>query len=361
MAYTGVYFKTNWERRIDKPFSDYYDLDTLKDFFNRVLTLSVKDKYEALDKQSRFDHMRAFIVYEKPLLMNNNRLLLQPLVVESYDPSTGLIKTIFPHNAIVGDTIEALLVGATSSFDGSLIVLSVPSSTELTAAPQAIGAFEAGQIITPQTIDDYLHFDEMKVTYKVKADPQIETIEATLTSVVIKLKTLSRLRNGERVVISGVATTTNANGTFYVRQVGTVRYQLYNDKDFADPVVGNAAYKAQSTPPQLFLLRKSKPMFQSKPGQIKTYDAPSIQFPDWVISENALLIQPKDNIHSIEFSYLRRPPFTIDPEDDTTDLLNFVPQEMIEYMIDKGAMLFDLETKDQSSMSMDAPQVIMNK
>jgi hypothetical protein len=360
MPYTGVTFKQNFERRIDKPFNDYYDLDTLKDFFSRVLTLAVKEKYEVLDKQSRYDHLRSFIVYGKSLALTTSTILLQPLVISSYNTATGQVTTAFPHNVQVGNTVTLTLVGASASISVSTAVVSVQSETSFTCAPQGIGAFENGSVITPQMLLDYMHLNSVKPKYKYLADAKIATVLSTPTSITIILDQLSSLRSGSEVVIAGIQSTTNANGTFFVQQVGSYSYRLYTDDKLADRAVGNAKFVDQGLV-SFYIVKESELAFQAKPDQIDTYDKPTKQFPRWRFTMNSMVIEPTEDIVSATFNYLRLSPFVIDPEDDATDLLLFVPQEMIEFLIDKAAQLFDLETKDVQSLNMDSPQVILNK
>ena len=79
------------------------------------------------------------------------------------------------------------------------------------------------------------------------------------------------------------------------------------------------------------------------------------------MSEGSLLLQPAQYIYSAYISYLRIPPFEIDPTNTTLDLLLYMPQELIEYLVDYAAKMFDLETKDWNSFNFDSNQVITNK
>lgn len=359
MPYTGVDFKTNWQRRIDKPYNDYYDLDTLKDFFNRVLTLGVKDIYESLDLQRRFDWIRSLIVYDKDLTLSSSRILLQQLAVSDYNSGTGQFTTTFKHNVQVGSVITALLAGSSGEFDGSLTVTSVESEYKFTASAQSIGTFIAGYIETPQSVLDYLHLNSLKITYKVLSQTAISSLIVKPESIIFNTASFSKLRSGEKVIISGFTSPSAANGTFYVKWVGEKSYQLYSDKELQNPVLGNGKFSGPVG--TLYEVTESETIFQSKPDQIQTYDKPSYQFPRWKMDQNALVLEPEQNLVSAKISYLRKPPFAIDPEDADTDLLLYVPQEFIEFLIDKGAALFDLETKDVQSLNMDAPQVVVNK
>ena len=359
MPYTGVNFKQNWERRIDKPFNDYYDLDTLKDFFSRVLTLGIKEIYDTLDLQRRFDYLRSMLVFGRELNMTSNRILLQQLAISGYNSTTGQFTSAFKHNLNAGESISVLIAGNSASFDGELVVSSVDSEYKFTAPPQAIGAFVSGYIEAPLSILDYLHYDSSKVKYKVPSPVQIDTIFPTPSSIEFTTKTYSALRTGSQIFISGFTAPSNANGTFYVMAVGERRYRLYSDKNLLTPVSGNAKFSGNIG--QLFTIMESEALFQSKPDQIQTYDKPSYQFPRWKMDENALVIEPGENLVSSEISFISKPKFVIDPEDEDTDLLLYIPMEFIEFLIDKGAALFDLETKDVRSLNMDAPQVVMNK
>lgn len=358
MPYTGLQFHTEFQRRVDKPFNDYYDIDTSKEFYRRVLTLGVKDKYEALDGQSRFDHLRGLIKYGITISASSGRVLLQPIAVSAYNSTTGAVTTQYTHNAIAGQTVEVNIQGTTGSLTGQFTVLTVVSQNEFTITPTAIGIFEGGFIQTEQSILDYLHLNALKVTYKIPVQTPLKTIVSKPNSIVLEFKTYTKLRAGQKVFIQDVLGSTNANGDRYVFPVGAAKYQLFSDAALSVPVTGNNEYISGG---KVFYYQTTNKIFQSKPDEIQTYDSPSYEFPRWRITENAILLEPSSFLDSISVDYLTLPPFVIDPEDNEKDLLLYIPEEMVEFLIDKAAVLFDLETKNWNSLQPDNVQIITNK
>lgn len=358
MPYTGLQFHTEFQRRIDKPFNDYYDLDTSKEFYRRVLTLGVKDKYEALDGQSRFDHLRGMIKYGITIPASSGRVMLQPIAVSGYNSATGAITTFYTHNAIAGQSVAVNIQGSTGSLTGQFTVQTVVSSTEFTITPTAIGTFESGFIQTEQSILDYLHLNALRVTYRIPVNIPLKTIVSNPNSIIVEFKTYTKLRAGEKVFIQDVLGSTNANGDRYVLPVGTTKYQLFSDPELSVPVTGNNSYISGG---KVFYYQTTNKIFQSKPDEIQTYDSPTFDFPRWRITENSIVLEPSTFLHSISADYLTLPPFEIDPEDNEKDLLLYIPGEMIEFLIDKAAVLFDLETKNWNSLQPDNVQTITNK
>lgn len=358
MAFTGLDFKKAWERRVDKSFNDYYPDQTLLGFFVRVLRLGLTEKYKSLDKQLRYDDLRGMIVRDRTISVTSGKVMLQSIAAVGYNSITGVISTAYPHNALIGQSLVVEIVGSSGTISGSFTVTAVPSSTQITIAPQAVGTFVSGYVTTEQTISDYLHLNSLKIEYRRKSNVQILTMVSTPDLIKFSTTTYCKLRSGEKVFIEGVVGATNANGSFYVKQTGVKQYQLFSDKTLETPIVGNNHYVSGGT---LYFYETTDYLFQDKPDQILAYDKPTEIFPRWKFSENSIVVEPATYAQNIIFNYLKVPPFVIDPEDDTLDLLLFIPQEMIEFLVDYGAQLFDLETKDWNSLGADSNQVVMNK
>jgi hypothetical protein len=298
------------------------------------------------------------IVRDKAISVTSGKVMLQSIAVNNYDSATGVITTTYPHNGLIGQNLNISITGSTGSISGSFTITAVPSSNEITIAPQAIGAFVTGSVTTEQTITDYLHLNSLKIEYRRKSNIQIINIVSTPSLIKFTTSTYCKLRSRERVYIDGVVGATNANGSFYVKQIGTKQYQLFSDSTLETPVVGNNHYVSGGT---MYFYEVTDYLFQDKPDQILAYDRPTDIFPRWKFTENAIVVEPSTYAQTIIFNYLKIPPFVIDPEDNLLDLLLFIPQEMIEFLVDYGAQLFDLETKDWNSLGADSNQVVTNK
>jgi hypothetical protein len=363
MAFTGVDFQNAFERRVDKVFNDYYDIDTSIDFYKRVLRLGLIEKYDSLDKQRRYDELRSFIVLDKLIptstnSLSTNRILLQNLDVVSSDGIT--ITTNLPHNFVVGDSVYVNIIGSLITLNADYTVASIVNSTSFTINnATSIGSLVSGYITNRNvSITDYLRLNSIKVRYKKKSSIGISGFNVTPTKVEFIVDTFSKLRSGDLIGLSDIQGTTFANGDWYIKQTAPKKYQIFEDALLTIPVSGNAKYIGGGT---LYEFVLSEPVFQEKPDQISAIDKPSFDFPRWYMSEGSLLLQPAQYIYSAYISYLRIPPFEIDPTNTTLDLLLYMPQELIEYLVDYAAKMFDLETKDWNSFNFDSNQVITNK
>jgi hypothetical protein len=148
------------------------------------------------------------------------------------------------------------------------------------------------------------------------------------------------------------------NGVRYVKQIGTRRYRLYNDEELLSPVVATSAYISGGT----ITSTKMNSCFQLKPDQyVQKVDSPTKRFPRYQMADNAIIIEPKNNLQYVEMDYIKLPPFEIDPLNNDTDLLLYYSQEFIEYLVDFTARLFDLDTKNVQGLNMDTPQVVTNQ
>lgn len=375
MAFTGTDFQFAFERRVDKMFNDYYDVQTSRDFYRRVLRLGLIEKFEALDKQRRYDELRSFIVLNKqlPILVNSlttNRILLQDLNVVSYSQNldslgtaiSAIVTTSLPHNVVENDfiyiQIEDTLGG---SLMDSFVVASVLNSNsfQINNPTVTLGTFLSGFVRNDNTaVNDYLRLNSIKVRYKKKSDIQIAAFNVVPSKIEFVVDSYCKLRTGDFIFISGVLGTTNANGNYYIKQTAPKKYQLFVDKTLTIPRKGNSKYLSGG---DLYEFIVTEPIFQEKPDQISVIDKPTYEFPRWSMSQGSIIIEPAAYLDQAYISYLSIPPFEIDPLNNNLDLLLFMPQELIEFLVDYAAKLFDLETKDWNSLNFDNSQVITNK
>lgn len=368
MAFTGVDFNKEVERRIDKVYSDYYDPATQKAFFRRSLQLSITSKYNVLDTQKRYDEIRSLLVYAREVPATTGRILLQPIAVTAYSylgapPFGGFatITTAFPHLLKVGDSPSVNIIGSGGSLSQSVVAFSV---TDYTITFQIgvignIGTFQSGNVVTTDMVQDYMHLFSVRAAYIFENEDEIDSVTATPSKIEITLQKRSQLRDGNKITISGVIPLNNGmNGERYVKQIGTRRYRLYNDEELLSPVVATSAYISGGT----ITSTKMNSCFQLKPDQyVQKVDSPTKRFPRYQMADNAIIIEPKSNLQYVEMDYIKLPPFEIDPLNNDTDLLLYYSQEFIEYLVDFTARLFDLDTKNVQGLNMDTPQVVTNQ
>jgi hypothetical protein len=354
MAITGLGFKKRFEERVDKSYNDYYSNAQYNEFFARTLIQAAIAKYEQLDNQKRFDELRGLLVKDRQVSATSGRVALQNTVVSDFNDSTGVITTYYPHNALLGQTITVNLTGTTGTYQADVVVSGITEFT-ITVPPQVIGTFESGFVVTPQTVNNYLHLFSAKATYKVLSKDIIETVTATPQRVIIEFAMRSKLRNGDSITIENVLGTTSMNGTFYVNQVKPKKYQLYVDSDLETPLTANAAYISGGDVFQTI----ENLCFESKPDTqiIQAIDKPTFEFPQFQISDNALILLPQSGVQSVKLSYLKLPPINVNVENNKTDLSLFYTNEFIYFWIDMSARIFDLNTRNIQALNMDNPQI----
>lgn len=369
MAFTGVDFNREVERRIDKVYSDYYDPATQKAFFRRSLQLSITSKYNVLDTQKRYDEIRSLLVYARQVTATTGRILLQPIAVTAYSyfpntlfpsASTSVITTAFPHMLQVSDTASVSVTGSTGTLSASVAVAVVTdyTFTILSGTAGNIGTFQSGNVVTTDMVQDYMHLFSVRAAYTFENEDEIDSVAATPSKIEITLQKRSQLRDGNKITISNVVGANGMNGERYVKQIGTRRYRLYNDEELLSPVVATSAYISGGT----ITSTKMNSCFQLKPDQyVQKVDSPTKRFPRYQMADNAIIIEPKSNLQYVEMDYIKLPPFEIDPLNNDTDLLLYYSQEFIEYLVDFTARLFDLDTKNVQGLNMDTPQVVTNQ
>ena len=355
MAFTGVDFNREVERRIDKVYSDYYDPATQKAFFRRSLQLSITSKYNVLDTQKRYDEIRSLLVYARQVTATTGRILLQPIAITAFNGT--VVTTAFPHMLENGNSATVDIVGSTGQYAGTFVVSAVTQYT-FTIPVASIGTFQSGNVVTMDMVQDYMHLFSVRAAYTFENEDEIDSVTATPSKIEITLQKRSQLRDGNKITISNVIGANGMNGERYVKQIGTRRYRLYNDEELLSPVVATSAYISGGT----ITSTKMNSCFQLKPDQyVQKVDSPTKRFPRYQMADNAIIIEPKSNLQYVEMDYIKLPPFEIDPLNNETDLLLYYSQEFIEYLVDFTARLFDLDTKNVQGLNMDTPQVVTNQ
>ena len=355
MAFTGVDFNREVERRIDKVYSDYYDPATQKAFFRRSLQLSITSKYNVLDTQKRYDEIRSLLVYAREVTATTGRILLQPIAITAFNGT--VVTTAFPHMLENGNSATVDIVGSTAQYAGTFAVSAVTQYT-FTIPAASIGTFQSGNVVTTDMVQDYMHLFSVRAAYTFENEDEIDSVAATPSKIEITLQKRSQLRDGNKITISGAVGANGMNGVRYVKQIGTRRYRLYNDEELLSPVVATSAYISGGT----ITSTKMNSCFQLKPDQyVQKVDSPTKRFPRYQMADNAIIIEPKSNLQYVEMDYIKIQPFEIDPLNNETDLLLYYSQEFIEYLVDFTARLFDLDTKNVQGLNMDTPQVVTNQ
>jgi hypothetical protein len=242
MALTGKTFNENFERRIDKVFNDYYDDETLEEFFIRGLRMSIMSRYDYLNGQRRLDELRTLIVSEREIQATSGKLMLQRLPVTGYDATAGTFTLAYGHNVLPAQQFSYSLTGDTAINEGVATAISVTENTIVADPITGLGTFLFGELETRESLIDYLHLNSIQAKYKIQFDEPIAAIEASSEKVFILFDKRVTLRDREMILLSGVQGATSLNGEFFLKRVGMRKYQLFTDKNLKNKAVADHKY-----------------------------------------------------------------------------------------------------------------------
>jgi hypothetical protein len=222
----------------------------------------------------------------------------------------------------------------------------------------SVPGFISGTMTGPQYITDYMHLFTVNAMYKYESEQKIQSIYSPVQEVVIELDYLSDLRDGDKIAITGSTGCTNINNTdLWVRQVGIKKYRLYTDPTLKTKITSNRKYTGGAV---LYRFSDTK-AFQTTPDLLNYIDPPTKKFPRWKETDNAIVIEPSEDISHVGFSYISLPPQNILSRNNTVDLLLYYSYEFLQYCIDFFAAEFDRNTKNVQSLQINAPQVVVNQ
>jgi hypothetical protein len=204
-------------------------------------------------------------------------------------------------------------------------------------------------VIINTMLPDYLHYLYSEAKYEGNSFPFSSFSYSGSGPIKAFSDKVLPLRTGDFVVISGCADMNEANGSFYLKQIGRTTYALYLNADLTNPATATVFSGNEATAIQYFF---GKCMVQYSDQRIQVLDSPSRNNPRVMISNNAIKIFPTGCLE-LRIDYVTNPPVFIDPANNTFDLETVYPMKFLYQIIDKAAEIFDVETKDPQSFQQD--------
>lgn len=197
------------------------------------------------------------------------------------------------------------------------------------------------------TLTDYLYLLNLKtyfldsVSFSLSGATNSSPIRITLSS-------LTNLRSGSLVRITGVGGNTNANGDYYLKQIGDKSYQLYTDANLSNPVSGNGAYTSGGTLVPIWV-RDSE--YMQPREKIDAVDTPTVKAPRHTESGGVIKTYPLNKTcYKVEMDYIIKPTVYINSTDDIIDLELTYPYSFLLYVADRLMVLSKEREKDYPMM-----------
>ena len=373
---TGINFNDDFSQKIDKSFSGFLDTTQRNSLFREALLLSIEDVYKNLDKQKDFDSINSIIRTNQVYKINNNKLYVKPIPIISVTaiilmfPLT-IIVTRIPHNLITGDQVLLTeIAGTMSILNNTFYTVTVIDTVTFTIPvfnPTEIHTPNTGKIsqhqsatLIPKLIPDYIHLLAVKFLY-AQNTPAIRITDASNSQpIMITLNTRNNnIKTGEKITHSGILGNTNANGTFYVKKVGALKYQLFQDKEFMLPTAGNGAFTgvALLTKP---IYTFAVPYYSSR--KISGFDTPTIDNPAFERAENLIKAQPLDSVClEATCDYIGNGIVDIISTDSAINLNDTYPEYFLYMVLDKAVHLLAAQVKDTELYQTSALELAQEK
>lgn len=358
---TGADFKLEFERQINKSFSQYYTDAEQKELFRKALVLTIQDTYKNMSSQSDYDNMTAFIKTEQTFNLNNNRIYHNPIPITSMTiGATTTITTRYPHNFISGDIVRLSdVTGTISGINNQLFTVTVTGNATFTVTYNSTGMAHTANtgFITYHTdlngvrkmIDDYSNLLSIKLKFN-EVMRGVNITDATNSQpIVITVSTRNNnIKTGDVIRNIGIMGMSNANGEFYVRKAGIVKYELYYDINFMNGVSSNGKYAGGGMPMRV-VYKSATPYFSN--AKISPYDRPTINEPKFERGDFFIKTLPAEQVcQEVKADYISSDVIYIDPTDSTIDLKTKYPLEFLYMILNKAATLFYEETREFEAM-----------
>ena len=343
---------------------------------------------EGIQDQATKDELSSLVTsdFEVPYINPaTNTLLLSDTIVmnatyaNAFATSTITVYTVVPHNLVTNGYISINgFLGLTPAPDGVFqVTVLTPNTFTFVYGATLSGTYTNSSAIfysitgnpgTQLQITDYLHLLNVittyaKVLYPPPGIPTLVVNATNTTPIRVTMFAYNNLRDKENISMSGFTGLTAANGSFYIRKVNDLQFDLYSDVNLQNPVAGNGAFDSANTPVISRIFTYScKPLQQDEEGSVLS--KPSEDSPRYVESDWALNFKPSSLIESLSISYIRKPlniyevaasnlhaPYSyVLTENDTLDLTKYYHPRFIERIPEKILDLLARESRDGELM-----------
>ncbi len=193
-------------------------------------------------------------------------------------------------------------------------------------------------------IGDYRHLLNLKARFD-KLIPS-DIIAATNASpIVIDVDSINNLRTTEKVFIENVVGNTNANGVFFIRNLNRTKFELYQDEQLTQPVIGNAPYISGG---KIHRVHENYAEVNQPDQKAGSYGNPKEDTPKYEMTQNQIKIHPLNAVcKQITVDYVTTITVFIDVNDAVIDLEVTYPFKFLTFVASVATGLFMEEQMNQ--------------
>jgi hypothetical protein len=352
MAYTGVDFLADLRKQVSQYTTEFVSTAWGNYLAKQSLFELIERNYAGIINQYRKDEISSLIKTNQVYPVINNST---PLKVFAYPefylnvgpPNVYQIDFTAPHNlgsgasVVIAGVLVATNANGTFTYVTSLsgagqYIVVNPTRIWIQVTGAAVTGSSGGTLAGTNYITDYYHLLAVKTTFQ---DPTPYSITgASFTSpIVITVRNVNNIRNGEKVIISGVGGNTGANGTFYAQRQLAKTFALYTDQNLT--VASTPAGSLYTSGGTITRVHEYYAKTYNSDQQIDLFGA-TPQFPQVGTTEWTLKYYPSDKTcSSISIDYIKKAAL-ISTTDAVTDLSQFYNQSFLNDLVEYSAKAF---------------------
>lgn len=352
---TGRDIDLYFSQKSDISYSAYLDQTKKNRLFKNAMFVCCDKKYLNLEDQKTFDEMAALISTENVFSVNNNKIYTSPLQITNIQfntPSVNIatITTALPNNLRDGETVTISGVlsnpALTNNINGSFVATIASATTFTIPYVYVAGTYtpNTGQVTYAEMVSDYMHLYAVKCKYLEPLNIPVNN-SSGVSPISIFFKIKNKIRSGDQIIISGATHNLAMNGTWYVKQISSVGYYLYQDADFLIPSTGGVAYSLPEGTVSKISYEYAKPNFSDR--KIDQFNESEVDLPKYETANKLLKFYPTNRSCSeITLDYITVPKVFIDVTDNSTDLSLVYPEKYLYWIIDMSIKLFSTPLRD---------------
>ncbi len=394
---TGNYLYLYLKNKIGAPYTGYLSITLFNRFWEDAFIQGIEKRFQQDQTQKIKDELTQFINTNVTITnIGNNALNLAPIVATSLgrvDPSGhpqdwfaqtnipfsplnstgridingGISKTTltYPSGRYVITSYGNSVKGTTTVY---FTAIGFTGTTADYVTNSATFSLQNTTNLVPAQLIDYVHLLNVKCNFTKPVYVPVVSSSTGGTPITVSLNWYNNLRtssikNDVMITMSGWATNTNANGSFYIKKINDLDFQLYADINLQTPIVGIANETASGVTLGYTYYNAARPYLSTE--KISNQNTPTEKSPRYETANNWLIFYGDPHLDipctEVTIDYICKPklPYInsqqndaysgvyIDGNDNVFDMSTLYSEKLLFSFTDTAGLLFSEFARDQ--------------
>jgi hypothetical protein len=341
MKITGQYLYQYAKNKAGLAYTGYLSPAVFNKYWEDAFFQAIEERFQQDQTQKVKDELSQFINSNVTVTnIGNNSLNIAPIVVSNMINVSGTSWTLYTNIPFAPQANMAqIYISGTTGFstfnpigvfnvNGFGQTVNGTTSINFTATHNVGGSYNQNSAtfslqnnnnLVPNQLIDYVHLLNVKCNFTKPVYVPLVSQSTGSTPVVCTLNwynnfRTSSIKNDVLVTMSGWLTNTSANGSFYIKKINDLQFQLYSDINLQNPVIGIADETNNSVSLGLTYYNSARPYLDTE--VISPQNTPTEKSPRYKITGNKIVFYGDPYLNSpctqVNISYIGKPKLPYD-------------------------------------------------